>query len=174
MTFIEQGVQGAFRQTWRKGNPRSLLQTIIEKNPGASEEKIYQLFWQEIEDDKELLLACVSYWLDLNYRAILRGEDKKDVPQKTGRSSADSRTKTSSTDVAEKLQRRIKHETELLLLDLIAPNGKQLGDCTGSQCKTFGGLYIQIAKHVPPNKTVRSVLSEQNVQKLWQQASKKQ
>jgi hypothetical protein len=52
------------------------------------------------------------------------------------------------------------------------PNGKPLGDCTGTQCRKFGGLFAQLAKHVPRQKTVRSVLKEADVQKLWQAAMK--
>jgi hypothetical protein len=29
MAYIEQGSLGAFRATWRKGNPRALLRTLI-------------------------------------------------------------------------------------------------------------------------------------------------
>jgi hypothetical protein len=168
MTFIEHGIQGAFRQTWRKGNPRSLLQTIIEKNPKADLEEIYSLFWNEIEGDKQLLMACVSYWLDLNYKAILRADESKQQP--LGRTAHP--VSADEPPVVAKLRERIEHEATLVLLELVMPNGKPLGDCTGTQCRKFGGLFAQLAKHVPRQKTVRSVLKEADVQKLWQAAMK--
>jgi hypothetical protein len=53
------------------------------------------------------------------------------------------------------------------LLDLIAPNGKPLAQCTGADCRRIGGWYGRLAAKVPPRKTVGAVLSEAQLRKLW-------
>ena len=52
MTYIDQGTQGAFRQTWRKGNPRALLKTLLEKNPKADATAIYKYFGKKFRTTK--------------------------------------------------------------------------------------------------------------------------
>ena len=173
MTFIEHGTQGAFRQTWRKGNPRALLETIVQKNPKADDEKIYRLFWEEIQDDKEILQDIAGYWLDLTLRS-LRRSDEPPANGKSASPSPSSKTeRPAPAAAATKLRERVVHETHVVLLNMIAPNGNRLGDCTGATCKTFGGFYAYIAKHVPANKTVQAVLDEDALQKLWRLAKSK-
>lgn len=158
------GTMGAYRQTWRKGNPRSLLQTIINKNPKADEKKIHQLFWEEIEDDKELLRACVEYWLDHNYRSIIFASTAP-TPEQIRRKQTE---RTEGVKAAtNKLKERIEFETKRRLLDWIMPNERRLGDCTGKECRLFGGWLGEVGKKVPANSTVRQVLSEEQLQKLW-------
>lgn len=173
MTFIEQGTLGAYRQTWRKGNPRSLLKTIMEKNPKADPQKLYRLYWEEVEGDKELLRDIVGYWLDHNYQSLLR-DCEPESRRRHERASASS-SSAAAAPAAAKLQERVEHETRLVLLDLTMPNDKALKDCTGNDCRGFGGWMFQLAKKVPATKTVGATLSEDEVYKIWQaaKASKK-
>jgi hypothetical protein len=170
MTYIEQGTTGAFRATWRKGNPRSLLETIITKNPKASEEKIHDLFWHEIEDDKQLLQACVEYWLDNNYRSLIADKQPVAIRMHTRPNKAPDRA---ASDVSQKIQQRITREARAMLLELLMPNNKKLGDCTGAECITFASWMALLAKKVPASKTVASVLSEDDAWRFWEIAKKR-
>ena len=165
MTYVEQGTQGAFRQTWRKGNPRSLLKTMMEKTPKADAAVIYRMFWDEIEDDKELLRNIVGYWLDHNYQSLRQASEPAPPPH-----MVETERQNAQTVVRERLHQRIRYETRIVLLDLIMPNDKRLGDCTGAECGRFGGWLFQLSKKVPANKTVSNILSEDEVYKLWQHA----
>jgi hypothetical protein len=167
MTFVEQGTQGAFRQTWRKGNPRSLLKTMMEANPQADQREIYKLYWDEVNDDKELLRDIVGYWLDHNYLALVRETVSRAPSTSTIRSTSKTSTETST---ASKLKDRIRYETKIVLLDLIMPNDKPLAHCTGAECSKFGGWLFQLSKTVPGNRTVGQTLSEDQVYQLWQKA----
>jgi hypothetical protein len=51
-------------------------------------------------------------------------------------------------------------------LKLTMPNGKKLGDCTGQDCINFGGLFQKIGEHVPLNRRVGDVLSEEQIKNL--------
>jgi hypothetical protein len=160
--YVDYGTQGAFRATWRKAQPRLLLERLIRDNPKATEEQIHSLFWQEIEDDGDTLRACVEYWLDNNYASILRF---KSQPLGSAPSAALAGTKERE-QVRQKIEHRIKHEASLVLLDLIMPNDKPLGDCTGNECLQFGRWFANLAKQVPPTKIVRDVLSEREASRL--------
>ena len=164
MSFIDQGTLGAYRQTWRKGNPRSILKTIIDANPKADAQAIYRLFWAAIEDDKELLQDITGYWLDHNLQSLMR---EAEPPTRR-------RTKSPvATPSSTKLQDRIEHEVRIALLDLMMPNGKPLRDCTGNDCQNFNGWTSELSKRVPANNTVGSTLSEAEVYELWQAAAQK-
>ena len=165
MTYVEEGTQGAFRQTWRKGNPRSLLKTIMEKNPNLNPGALYNIFWQEIEDDKEILRNIAGYWLDHNYQSLKAAAEPQQKP--TTSSSSPPEKEPSS---GERLRRRIQYETRIILLELIMPNDKRLADCTGAECGKFGGWLFALSKKVPTNKTVGTTLTEDEVYQLWQQA----
>ena len=168
MTYIDHGTTGAYRQTWRKGNPRSLLETIIANNAKANEKRIHELFWREIEDDKQLLRACVEYWLDNNYHSLTR--EMAGLPKTTNKPSKP--TVAAVRVVKEHIRERIAHEARLALLDWIMPNEKRLADCTGKECTKIGGWLAALAKRVPPRKTVGESLSEQQVFEIWDRATK--
>jgi hypothetical protein len=159
------GTQGAYRQTWRKGSPRSLLQALISKNTKASEKEIHQKFWLEIEDDKELLRACVEYWLDHNYRSLIQGVERSSVKQTAERAKERAENVAAATS---KLKARIEFEAKRVLLDWIMPNNKKLADCTGAECRQFGGWLTALGKKLPANRTVSQVFNEEQLQKIFQ------
>jgi hypothetical protein len=159
------GTTGAFRSTWRKGNPRSLLQAIINKNPKADEPRIHELFWREVEDDKELLRSCVEYWCDHNYRSLIQSISTPAEIEKTARARAE-RAQTE----ASKIRARVVVEAKQLFFDWLMPNNKKLADCTGTECRQFGGWLSKVAKKVPAKSLVREVLTEQQLRKIWSAA----
>jgi hypothetical protein len=175
MTFVDEGTTGAFRATWRKGNPRSLLRTIIANNPRADEARVHELFWREIEDDKELLRACVEYWADNNYRSLTSevstSETKRKKPLPVV-AAATEQVREKTEQIKEKVKARVEHEARIILLDWIMPNEKRLGDCTGRDCTKIGGWLKQLAVKVPPTKKVSDILSEADVFKIWTRATK--
>ena len=71
-----------------------------------------------------------------------------------------------STSKGEAVFHERVREAAVKLLDLSMPNGKPLRDCTGSDCKKFGGWLGKIAAKVGARQKVGSVLSEAQVRKL--------
>jgi hypothetical protein len=55
---------------------------------------------------------------------------------------------------------------DVVLLDLILPNGKALRDATGADCAKAGGFYAAVAKHLKPTQVVDKHLSEANLQDI--------
>ena len=157
MTFINQGLIGAKRATWRNANPRLLLQKIITDLPSESEETWRELFWEKVENDTDQIRAIVEYWLDNNIRSLVQSERPQPIQPK----------KDDVNIAKDKMQRRVNLEARLQVLELVMPNNKVLGDCTGAECKKFGGWFTKLADRVPRNKTVSSVLTEAQAYKLY-------
>lgn len=63
----------------------------------------------------------------------------------------------------------------IILLDIVMPNGKLLRNATGADCKKAGGFYGEIAKHLKPTQVVDRNMTEndlQNIRARYFQANK--
>jgi hypothetical protein len=159
--IINEGVTSAKRQTWRYGS-REVLRRIVKANPAKSvppsksdEAKWRRLYREQIRDDEDLVLAAIDYCFVADLRALLNGRPARE---------AAARNKVEIEAGAQRLAPKLK---ELVLLDLMMPNGKALGRCTGEECEQLHGWAKQLAKLVPAKKMVADVLSEKDVRKLW-------
>ena len=69
------------------------------------------------------------------------------------------------------MEKAIEAKAQIILLDLVLPNGKALRDCTGRDCKQMsgkmGGWLQKIAERVKPTQFVGDVLKEADVRKLY-------
>jgi len=160
-TAIDFGTTGAKRATWRRANPRELLARIITENREKSAQAWRDLFWHEIGEDGQMLRAIAEYWLDHNLRSLT--DDNRDRDRTARR--------TAIQDAKTQVMERIGEQAKIVLLDLVMPNGKTLADCTGADCRRFGGVFSQIAQKVPARQLVGAVLSETQVRRLWQSQS---
>lgn len=68
-----------------------------------------------------------------------------------------------SATLAETLKTSIRN---VILLDLVMPNGKALRHATGAECARAGGFYAEIAKHLKPTQVVDKHMSEANLQDI--------
>jgi hypothetical protein len=144
------GVTGAKRISWEHDNPRELLLALVQSLPDADEATLAGHMRDRILDDsRNCLLPIITYFVRNNLQS-LRGRHRQ-------RSAAELRAATEATKalIVERL------------LDLIAPNGKKLAQCTGADCRKIGGRYGKLADQVPARKTVGATLSEAQLRKLW-------
>jgi len=162
MTFTETtaGVLGATRQTWRARSVRDLLAEIITTNPQSSDRLLLEKFVEQLREDDDYFLAAAEYAFDNAMRA-LRREQARPTPQQRAELAAE-RAKHAAAHA--KLVSRIKAK---VLLNLAMPNGKKLRDCTGEECRHFGGWCLRVAAKVGLAKLVGDVLSEQQVRALY-------
>jgi hypothetical protein len=166
MAYADTGMAGAKRPTWRTVNPRALLKTTILANKNASNTELRELYWKEVEDDKNHLRAIVESFLDNNMRSMMMPVPAARSPAKSSNGASVAKTEAVAK-IKQKLQERVNYEAKIALLELVMPNNKVLGDCTGPECKKFGGWFANLAKRVPRNKTVAQTLSEEQVRKLY-------
>jgi hypothetical protein len=170
MSSLDIGMSSAKRATWRDTDTRPLLRQIVEQNPKADDLEVLNLFWQEVKDDKARLFSIVRRMVDLDLIALRRKPRRRRSPSSPPPLAAASRQQTER--MKEKLQARIDREVKSALLALVMPNNKPLAECTGAECKTFGGWFSALAEKVPAKATVAETLSEKQVYRLWQAHAK--
>lgn len=68
--------------------------------------------------------------------------------------------------VAAEVERMKARIREVILLDLVMPNGKALRHATGAECARAGGFYAEIGKHLKPTQVVDKHMSEANLQDI--------
>jgi hypothetical protein len=161
---VDTGTYAAKRATWRKINPREHLNKIVEDNPTGPETRWRELFHEFLETEPDASGAVVEYWLDNNIRSLLGKEASR---KRTKRKTDESETRTEAENLRRKIRDKVAREAQIIVLDLLMPNGKPLGQCTGADCGRFGGWLSALAKTVPPRKKVADVLSEGEARKLW-------
>lgn len=75
------------------------------------------------------------------------------------REAAKSRRDSAVSELKSKLR-------DVLLLDLVMPDGKKLREATGAECAKAGGFYAEIAKHIKPTQVVDKHMSEADLRNV--------
>ena len=170
MTAVDTGIQGAKRQSFHKASPRGVLMALINENPRAPESTLLRLFGQKIKEDAEsgddYLSPIIEYWFAHNYPSLMKG-----TRTPAAKRAAKQAARVKDVEIAEKVTARIRQEAQIILLDMVLPNGKALRDCTGRDCSKLGGKVgawlTKIAGKVKPGEVVGDVLDEAQVRKLY-------
>jgi hypothetical protein len=157
MTNIDPGIQGAKRQTWDENDPRPILIRIMTEHLGASEIEIFDLFWEEIQEERPALKSMARYWCRNTFLAL---QPRRSVTSSVAVASA-------STRVVEGLKERVRYEAGIVLMELLMPNNKILGDCQRGDLLKIGGWVSALAEKMPTKKKVFEVFSEQDLHQLW-------
>jgi hypothetical protein len=177
MTHIDPGVKAAKRATWDDDDPRPVAMRIIGAHPTASEADCFDMFWGElleavlgrtIETEAPALKSMSRYWF---HNVWIAAHARPASAHALGRTRT-AMEKATTEQLRSGLKTRVQYEAGLLLLDLTMPNDKPLRDCTREDCLHFGGWLTKLANKIPPKKTVSEVLTEQQVQAVWNTAKK--
>jgi hypothetical protein len=163
MAFTEttSGALAATRQTWRAKSVRDLLAEIVTDNPQATDRALLEKFVDQLRGDDDYFLAAAEYAFDNALRALRREQNQPTAVQKAEQAAKRAKLTVSHA----KLVSRIK--SKVVLLNMAMPNGKKLRDCSGEECRHFGGWYQRIAAEIGPSKLVGDVLSEKQVRELY-------
>lgn len=157
------GHTGAKVQSWRKANPRDVLKTIMA-DVGDNRSKALKVFREKVlsEDGEPYLEAIVEYWFTNNYNSLIYETRKPDNAREV---------ETIQRGYKTQLQRHIVKEAQVMLLDLLMPNGKKLADCTGHDCaklaNTIGPWLQAIAAKIKPRDRVGDKLTEADVREFY-------
>jgi hypothetical protein len=153
------GVRGHTRSTWRdETHLRGVLLRLITEHPDASREELEELYLAKTEMVPALVEEALRRAFDNDMDQIQKPPRRRPRP-----SAAD--VEAAKAAVHETVE-RIK---EVVLLDLVQPNGKKLRDCTGADVRAFEAQmpswFKAIAAKVKPEEIVGEVLSEAEVRK---------
>jgi hypothetical protein len=156
------GTTGAKRATYRDVSPRALLERFISLKPKASQHEWRKQFFDYLNDHEEYMRVIIDWWLDNQFRELLRAPENP--TQKAEKNAVFDKT---AANIAANLKDRIAQEAKVIVLSLLMPNNKLLGDCTGAECKKFGGWFGALAQRVPAKTKVKDAISEAEAHKLW-------
>lgn len=131
------------------------MRRLVEASPGSSPEQIGRSLLDEVREDDDLLLPILIYWVRHNMRAL--SAEPTQIKEK-----ATKRRKRESA-----VRKKVESRAKIIFMQMIAPNGKILADCTGKECSKFGGFFSAVGKEVKPTETVGGALSEQQLVALW-------
>lgn len=164
--MITPGTYGAKVQSWKNANPRDLLKSLIDEHPSAAKTTLLAMVRNELLEDRsaDMLDSVIEYWFTNNYHSLVAPVARAPRPPREVVKAAQT---AKVADIKSKVQARIQEEAQLLLLDLVMPNGKSLRDSTGKECAKAGGWYTKIAMRVPPGTKVGKALSEDQLRALW-------
>ena len=165
--------RGATRQKRREiGIETLLLSWMAEVDDPRSPEgrkTVRETFFEFMHSakGKTHLDGIFEHYFQLRFSALLEQEFPLSREAITRR--AERRAEAQEATAAELTQRVTKAiiAKAVVLLDMMTPTGKALRDCTGSECRQMGGLYLQIAERVKPTQKVGKVLGEADVQALY-------
>lgn len=172
MTHVDTGVYGAKVQSWAAKNPRDILRRLIEENPEADKDTLFELFDEEIEgsEAEEYRKVVHEYWFANNYHSLVQPIDRKKIMALKNVEERIAKIEVKK----KKLQSALKKEAQILLLDMTMPNGKLFGDCVGSECTALsnkmGDFLAHVAAKLKPDEKVRDVMDENQLRELYERS----
>ena len=140
------GIKGQTRSTWRDTTHlRGMLLKLMTRNPDTTREELEAMYLAKAEKTPALIDEALRRAFDNDLSGIQRPLAKHRIV-----------SKQEITAAAERL-------SNVVLLDLIMPNGKALRDCTGRECRQAGGWLTKIADRVGDRGVVGATLDEQQI-----------
>lgn len=162
------GTIGAKRQSWSGTNPRDLLKSVMDENPGADRPVIFKLFRERLREDNEsedYVDTIIEYWLANNYYSLVGPSRSIQATTRIGAVTE------AANEIRTRVASKIKESAKIVLLELVMPNGKQLRECTGKECRELsarvGEWLLHVSERVKARQTVGDVLTEADLQEIY-------
>lgn len=170
MTHTDTGTPGATAISWRKDNPRYLIERLCKKHgyPKTPEDTDFianeydKLLRNPDGTLTELGIEVAGsnflYFATNTVKALVRERNR------AGRTESEKKADAEAAEAeAEKLAAKIR---EAVLLDQVLSNGKKLRDCTKEDLVAEGGWFLRISDKLKPGEVAGKKLSEKAVREL--------
>lgn len=170
--IVVHGHRGATRVSYREHNPRVLVARIMAEYPQAGVEEICRRVRKALAGrDSDFQDAFNDYATTNHFNIIQQDETTRHAKKKQTRArqtppplAVRIATQAAAALEAAAMLNRAKHAAvNDWLLEQVAPNGKPLGDCTGTELSQFSGYYRELAKGVGPQQKLREVKTGDDV-----------
>lgn len=160
---LNPGVTGAKRASWETSNPRAMLIRVMRANPPprGNKELWYAKGLAEVHDDLSYLPPIYQYWFTNTLVSIEDAEGETSQTRQRSAAAKQEATERTREQVARTSSNLVD---QIVLLNLIQPNGKRLRDCTGVECGKFGGLFKKLERC--GERRVGDVHSEEEVRQM--------
>jgi hypothetical protein len=138
-----------------KKNPMEVLADLLDGDRTADRKRLFRMWWEVIRADDEYLTAVGLHTftnllsaLDRDQRNIKRGDKQSVAEQRIA------------------ISKLVEKARNIILLDLVLPNGKKLRHATFAECSAAGGWFKLLAARGKPSEVVGRVLSESDLRAL--------
>lgn len=166
MTHTETTTARKPHKRQERENPLGLFISVIREAPEAGQvthrHQLRHLLLSSGYED--FLDAVIDEWQRIKYSTALRAAVPP-TPAQIKERAAQRKQKAIQEEASVEKAKGLIGER---LLEFTMPNGKFLRDCTGAECKQFGGLFTRIGKRVTNNRLVGDVLSAEQLARLSQ------
>jgi hypothetical protein len=167
--------RGATRQTRRLPALRPKLKDMMDgvDNPHDIEDRkaVKDQFLQFMDSaaGAQYRKTAYLYWFENNYRSMLpdHPEPDKEIALRIERKvAAQAVREKTAAELTHRVEKAIETKAQIILLDLVMPNGKTLRESNRTDCKQAGGWYMKLADRLKGKQTVGDVWQEADVRKL--------
>lgn len=140
-----------------KESPLGLYIAVIKDLPNAGEVQHKRAFKRMVLSDgyEDFVEAIIQEWQSIKYSTALRAAQPPGISEIKAAAAKRKARREEETS----LVKTAKQVLGVRLLEMVAPNGKHLGDCTGKECLLFGGFYEAIGHKVGADQTVRDAMT---------------
>jgi hypothetical protein len=136
---INPGTRGQTRSTWRdETHLRGLLLRLIAENPDATRKELEDLY----------IVRAIRPWSIMDTPPLVKEALRRAFDNDLSYINRPAQPRLSRTPSTIELGVAAGRLKNLVLLDLIQPNGKKLRDCTVAEGRGFGGWYIEAANRI--------------------------
>lgn len=157
------GKTGAKRQSFTPDNPRAVMDQIIASHPKWGEELIFKHWSEKMESSEDYRAAVYEYWFTNNFRSHQKHAAQPMPPEPSRARVPPPRLVKTTEDIKREKVEQEKRVADIVaqisLLTMIAPNGKRLSECSGTECEAFGGWYQSVGRRVG-RRLVGNVMTE--------------
>jgi len=140
-----------------KTNMRVIVERLQLEHPGAGENGLVDLLVERLQHDRVLLEAAARYVIKTAVPARLDARLQLRTPSPEHKAREKAAMRTAASAVA----------AQVVMLNLLMPNGRRMAMCTGAEMSKFGKAYERIAERAGDN-LVGDALTEAEVRALLQ------
>jgi hypothetical protein len=156
------GTSSTRAKTERHYTAHDLLGEVLRDYPDATDTKRRAVFVSLARDNDGIATQIIGAWFD-RYNSRHRYDSETAQKRRDRREEQQERAQARAVE-AEKIASTVR---EMILLDMITPNGKKLRDLTGRECGELGGWFGKLAVKVKATQKVGTVLTEPQLRELW-------
>lgn len=140
-----------------------ILKKLLRRRPDASDQALARTFLKSASQEELEALAC--YWVSNRRNKVepYREEDEEPLEARIVRSHARAEEKKKAVAKTKAAAAAVGQK---ILMNLEMPNGKALGDCTGSDDERLAKGFTKLSKLVNP-KEKNSKLGEAKVRSAF-------
>ena len=144
------GIKGQTRSTWRDiTHLRGMLLKLMTQNEDATREELEVLYLAKAKKTPALIDEALRRAFDNDLSGIQRPLAKRRIISK------------------QEVTATVERLANVVLLDLILPNGKALRNSTGKECRQAGGWLTKIADRVGDRGVVGATLDEPEIAAIF-------